>query len=74
FPGWEAWLDEVPLETRVEPRSGLLLLQVPAGEYKIELRFGDTVFRFLGKILALGACLLLLLLLLVPRRRSGTMA
>jgi hypothetical protein len=50
FPGWKAWKSPVRAELPVhkDPASGALALELPAGEYDLVLRFGNTPLRTLG--------------------------
>lgn len=45
FPGWSAMIDGREMPVHVDPKSGGILLVVPAGESRIELRFQDTPAR-----------------------------
>jgi len=72
FPGWRVYVDGERLPDaalRPEGSQGLLTVDVPPGEHRVLLRWGDTPVRSLGKALTL-ACLALALLLVVGWRRS----
>lgn len=60
FPGWRAYVDGQ--ETLIYPTEpyGLIALQVPAGEHKINLRFEDTPIRKAGAITSFLALLLII--------------
>jgi hypothetical protein len=73
FPGWRVYVDgkRLPDEAlRPEGAYGLLTVDVPAGEHRVLLRWGDTPLRLTGKILTL-ACLALAIGLAVPWRTLG---
>jgi hypothetical protein len=85
YPGWHAYrldpetnevIEELPIALRGE--LGLITVQIPAGTWRVLLRFEDTPIRKLGTALTFGslalACLLLAASLALhtgqPRRRS----
>lgn len=71
FPGWDVYLDGEPVPGRPDGPHGLLTVDVPPGEHRLTIRFGDTPMGSLGKIVslvALGGCLALLVLGSRPRR------
>ncbi len=45
FPGWQATLDDQPIPIRPEPDSGLILIDIPAGQHTLTLHFGETPVR-----------------------------
>ena len=47
FPGWQVQLDGEPVPIAPSP-TGAILVDVPAGEHRIDARFGDTPPRTLG--------------------------
>lgn len=56
FPGWQATLDGNPLPVHPSHPEGLLLVEVPAGEHRLQVTFGSTPSRILGWMLSgLGA-------------------
>jgi hypothetical protein len=75
FPGWRVYLDGRRLPDaalRPETDYGLLTVDVPPGEHRVLLRWGDTPLRSVGKALTVGCLLLALALaLLPPRGRAG---
>jgi hypothetical protein len=80
FPGWRVYVDGQRLPDsalRPETVNGLLTIDVPPGEHRVLLRWGDTPIRLAGKILTLG-CLALALFLAVLRptlrKRIGSAA
>jgi len=59
FPGWRVYVDGRRLDEsalRPETAYGLLTVDIPAGEHRVLLRWGDTPLRLAGKALTL-ACL-----------------
>ncbi len=50
YPGWQAQLDNQPALIRPEPETGLILIDIPAGEHILTLHFGQTP----GRIVALA--------------------
>lgn len=55
FPGWHATLDGDALPVAAEPSSGLIALQVPAGEHTLELGFELTPLRATCDAISLAA-------------------
>jgi len=73
FPGWRVYVDGARLPDaalRPETAYGLITVDVPPGEHRVLLRWGDTPVRTAGKAVTL-ACLLLALALAIisPRAR-----
>ncbi len=50
YPGWQAQLNGQPTPIKPEPETGLILIDIPAGQHTLTLRFGETP----GRILALA--------------------
>ena len=76
FPGWRVYVDGERLSDkalRAEGRYGLLTVDVPPGEHRVLLRWGDTPVRLAGKALTLGSLALALVLIALPliRRRRA---
>jgi hypothetical protein len=61
YPGWLATLNGQDLEIKTEPESGLILLEVPAGDHIVTLHFGETPLRLAA--IAISAITLLGLVL-----------
>lgn len=59
FPGWVAWVDGEPVAVRPQPGTGLLTVEVPAGEHELWLRFIDTPLRWMADLASAAAWLLL---------------
>jgi hypothetical protein len=78
FPGWRVSVDGHRLADsalRPEGPYGLLTVDIPAGEHRVLLRWGDTPVRAAGKALTLACLVLAVGLALVPlsrRRRQST--
>jgi hypothetical protein len=72
YPGWRVYVDGVRLpDSALRPETvyGLLTVDIPAGEHRLLLRWGDTPVRLLGKLLTLACLVLSLVLILLPRFR-----
>ncbi|GIW10134.1 MAG: hypothetical protein KatS3mg061_1191 [Dehalococcoidia bacterium] len=54
FPGWRAWLDGTPLPTRPSTALGLVTVDLPAGQHRLELAFGPTPLRRATWAVSLG--------------------
>jgi uncharacterized membrane protein YfhO len=53
FPGWRASLDGTALQIQMEKESGAMLIDIPEGDHKLELKFVDTPVRYYGKLISL---------------------
>lgn len=70
FPGWQVTVDGQPAFYQVSLPYGLIEIDLPAGEHRIDVRMGWTPVRLAGAVVS-GAVLLVVLLLLVwPVRRT----
>jgi hypothetical protein len=70
FPGWRAEVDGVLAPLRTEPQTGRMVVAVSPGRHTVDLRFGDTPTRLIGKT-ASGAALIVLLAWLYVVVRRG---
>jgi hypothetical protein len=69
FPGWQVSIDgeRLPEEAlRPETVYGLLTVNVPPGEHRVLLRWGDTPLRTAGKALTLACLAIAIGLVVVP--------
>jgi hypothetical protein len=73
-PGWSARAGGASLAVRAEPRTALVLVDLPAGRRRVELRFTDTTGRRVAWILSLVGALAALGAILVERAGSRTRA
>jgi hypothetical protein len=72
FPGWRVFVDGERLpdsELRPETVYGLLTVDVPPGEHRVLLRWGDTPVRTAGKALTVACLVLALVLTAISSRR-----
>ncbi|GAB4446556.1 MAG: hypothetical protein Kow0031_29180 [Anaerolineae bacterium] len=76
FPGWQAWLDDVPVTVSPFSERGLVAVGIPAGEHRLRLAFVETPLRRVANAISLAslalAALLLAVSLLPPRPRPAT--
>jgi hypothetical protein len=76
FPGWRVYIDGQKLPDhalRPETVHGLLTVDVPPGEHRVRLRWGDTPLRLTGKtltLLSLATALALVFIIPALRRRT----
>jgi hypothetical protein len=56
-PGWKASVDGAAAEVRSEPRTAMVLVDVPAGRHRVELRFADTPVRRISWIVSAAGLL-----------------
>ncbi len=69
FPGWRVYIDGVRLPEealRAETVYGLITVDVPPGEHRVLLRWGDTPLRLAGKALTLVSLAVAMGLVVVP--------
>jgi hypothetical protein len=52
YPGWRATIDGQPVPIAREGPYGLITLDVPAGEHRVAIRFGDTPARTLAAVVS----------------------
>jgi hypothetical protein len=74
FPGWRVYVDGERLPDsalRPETAYGLLTVDVPPGERRVLLRWGDTPVRLAGKVLTLVCLVVAVVLVMLPKRRTG---
>ncbi len=59
YPAWHATADGVALAVHPEPRSGLMLVDVPAGSSRVEITYRATAWHRAGAWISLGTLLAL---------------
>lgn len=69
WPGWQARLDGAPVPISAAPGSGLIAVELPAGEHSLQLALARTPLRLAAELLSLAALLVLGVLLLGNARR-----
>ncbi|MEZ4657153.1 MAG: hypothetical protein R2911_06245 [Caldilineaceae bacterium] len=52
FPGWQAYIDGAPVELRISDPHGLIEVDVPAGQHRLDVRMEATPVRRLGAIIS----------------------
>ena len=70
FPGWQVRVDGEVVESRVSDPHGLIEVDVPAGEHRIDVTMGSTPPRRAGTITSWATMLLLLGLWFWPGRKG----
>ncbi len=71
FPGWQVSIDGQPVEHRVSVPVGLLEVDVPAGEHRIDARMGSTPDRVAGAAISWGVVVVVLGLLIWGRKSTS---
>jgi hypothetical protein len=71
FPGWTVRVDGQPAEPRVAEPTGAIAVDVPAGEHRIDARFGDTPPRTAGAVVSGMMLLGVLALFFWPQRKEN---
>jgi hypothetical protein len=69
FPGWQVLVDGAPALYRISEEQGLIDIDVPTGEHRIDVRMGTTPIRQIGMAISAVTLLPILLLLLWPSGR-----
>ena len=59
WPGWQAFIDGQPIETRAAPDLGYIQIDVPRGEHRVEFKLGNTPIRTAGEIISLIALIVI---------------
>jgi hypothetical protein len=71
FPGWQAVLNSITLEVSADPRTGLLLIDVPSTRSgELVLSLGSTAVRTSAWLISLAALLLSLIVTRIRYRRQ----
>jgi len=73
YPGWQAWLDDQPVDIRPEPGTGLIVIDIPPGEHILTVRFGETPDRVVAMLLS-GVTIVGLVVVGVYFKRKGAAA
>ena len=72
FPGWRAYIDGAPTTLRISDPHGLIEVDVPAGQHRLDVRMEATPVRRLGTAISWGALLVMLGLFWWARRKNQT--
>ncbi len=72
FPGWKVNVDDVstPIQFQDPAHRGLLTFEVPKGEHRVDIVFGDTKLRTISNLLSVSSFLFLLLIVTVITIKS----
>jgi uncharacterized membrane protein len=70
FPGWKAFIDGMQTEIKTEKDVGAMIIDIPEGKHKLELRFEDTPIRYYSKIVSLVSFLAMCCFLLFYKHKS----
>jgi uncharacterized membrane protein YfhO len=76
YPGWEAYIDNMRTEIKIEKGVGAMLIDIPEGRHIVVLKFEDTPLRYYAKIISLiSFCVVVLLALFIRKttQKSVTM-
>lgn len=71
FPVWQVFLDGKKTEYLTDSKSGLIMIELPAGEHEVEAYFSNTPLRSLANKVSLFSSLVLLLLIILNLYRYG---
>jgi hypothetical protein len=69
FPGWQAYIDDAPARTYPRGSLGIVTVEVPPGEHRVEFRFQDTSWRLMMNVVSLLTLCGVLMAAFVARRR-----
>jgi len=70
FPGWTAFIDNIPSLIKSERGTRAILVDVPKGDHFLQLNYKDTPIRIIGKIFSLLSFIILPAALLLPKHNS----
>lgn len=70
YPDWRGWIDDVPAPLRSTSKSGLLTIDIPAGEHRVRVLHDSLPLRDIGMIVS-GLLLVALLGLIGFQFRRG---
>jgi len=62
FPGWQATLDDQPVDLQVTLPMGLMAVNIPAGRHVLTIRFGSTSLRTISEYVSLVVALLIIVI------------
>lgn len=71
FPGWKVKIDGSPAAIRPQPQTGLISLEIPAGQHEVVIWFGSTPVRNIAWIISGTSLLIILGLSLRSEARQG---
>lgn len=74
FPAWQATLDDMVVDWRLDPAIGAIPVDVPAGQHAVALRYVRLPVEVAGPWVSAEALAVLLALLVLARRRAGSAA
>ncbi len=60
WPGWQAFVDGQPIETRAAPDLGYIQIDVPHGEHRVDFKLGNTPIRTTSELISLVAWIIVL--------------
>ncbi len=69
FPGWQVLVDGSPGLYHISEQYGLIDVDIPAGEHRIDVHMGTTAVRQIGMAVSGATLVPLLILLFWPNRR-----
>jgi len=71
FPGWKAYIDSEQLEIKTEEGTGAMIIDVPEGEHRIEIKFMDTPIRYYSKIISLASFIFIAFLVVFHKSKKN---
>ena len=71
FPAWQATLDGKAHAWRLDPATGAIVLDLPAGRHDVALRFGRLPVETAGLWISAAALIVLLVLVMLALRRAA---
>jgi hypothetical protein len=71
YPGWQAWVDDAPVEATAEARMGRVTLSVPEGEHDVVFEFGSTALRRGAEIVSWSSLVVVATVFVAWRRKCS---
>lgn len=68
FPGWTGTVDDTPADIYPDNSSGLIMIDLPDGDHRLDLTFVDTPIRTAGTIISILS-FLILIAMVIPGSR-----
>lgn len=68
FPGWRAWLNDTPIPTYPSTDLGLLTVDLPAGQHRLEVRWQGTTLQHIAGWISVVSLMIALAMAIIQRR------
>jgi uncharacterized membrane protein len=69
YPGWKAEINGNSIPIRIEKDTGAMLVDIPEGNYTLELSFRDTPLRYYAKLISIVFFFFMILVLFYKKNK-----